>query len=107
MADEVDINEEAVEALALSAEVQADLRARMDKVVAVGKATAPVDTGAYKESIHQVEDPDTDGARHVDTGVHYAIYVEYGTRQVDRNGRRIHHPHHNLGNALDAAGGNH
>lgn len=107
MAAEVEINEEAIRGLALSDEVQADLRARMDKVVDVAKATAPVDTGAYKASIHQVEEPDDDGSRHVDTGVDYAIYVEYGTRVIDRNGRRIHRPHYNLGNALDAAGGDH
>jgi hypothetical protein len=48
-----------------------------------------------------------DGAVHVDADVHYAIYVEHGTRQTDRNGRAIHRPHYTLSHALDAAGGDH
>ncbi|WP_327335851.1 HK97 gp10 family phage protein [Streptomyces sp. NBC_01324] len=107
MTDTVDIYDDAIDALVHDPQVQADLAARMDRVVEVAKATAPVDTGLYKGTIHRVEQPDDDGAVHVDAPVHYAIYVEYGTRQTDRNGRRIHLPHHVLGNALDAAGGDH
>lgn len=93
--------------LPLDDEVQADVRARMDRVVAVAQATAPVLTGAYKESIHRVEQADDDGTNHVDASVHYAIYVEHGTTQRDRHGRAIHRPHYTLGHALDAAGGDH
>ncbi|MEU8623317.1 HK97 gp10 family phage protein [Streptomyces sp. NPDC048669] len=107
MTDTVDIYDDAIDALVHDPQVQADLAARMDRVVEVAKATAPVDTGLYKATIHRVEQPDSDGAVHVDAPVHYAIYVELGTRQTDRNGRRIHLPHHVLGNALDAAGGDH
>ncbi|TFI30163.1 HK97 gp10 family phage protein [Streptomyces sp. 4R-3d] len=104
---DVEIFEDAIEALALSPQVQADLKARMNQVVAVAKATAPVLTGDYKASIHRVERADADGTVHVDTNVHYAIYVEHGTRQTDRNGRSIHPPRYNLSHALDAAGGDH
>lgn len=104
---EVDIDEEAVAALALSPEVQADLAGRMDRVVAAAQATAPVRTGRYRSSIHRVETPDADGTVHVDADVPYAIYVEHGTRQTDRNGRSIHPPRFTLTNALDAAGGDH
>ncbi|MFB7707885.1 HK97 gp10 family phage protein [Streptomyces sp. NPDC056105] len=105
---EVDIDEEAIQfELPLDDGVQADLKARMDQVVAVAKATAPVLTGAYKESIHRVEEPDDDGTVHVEAGVHYAIYVEHGTTQTDRNGHAIHRPHYTLSHALDAAGGDH
>ncbi|MFJ1648011.1 HK97 gp10 family phage protein [Streptomyces sp. NPDC088258] len=103
----VEIFDDAIEALALAPAVQADLAARMDRVVQVAKATAPVDTGLFRDTIHRVERPDSDGTVHVDTDVHYAIYIEYGTRQTDRHGRRIHLAHHTLGNALDAAGGDH
>ncbi|MFD3520413.1 HK97 gp10 family phage protein [Streptomyces sp. NPDC058653] len=104
---DVEIFEDAIEALALSRQVQDDMEARMDQVVAVAKATAPVLTGDYQESIHRVKQPDADGTVHVDTDVHYAIYVEHGTRQTDRNGRSIHPPRYNLSHALDAAGGDH
>ncbi|WP_435285240.1 HK97 gp10 family phage protein [Streptomyces bacillaris] len=104
----IDLDEDAIAGLVHDSVVQADMAARADAVVGVAKLTAPVDTGLYRDTIHRVErsDPDT-GAVHVDAPVHYAIYVEYGTRQTDRNGRRIHLPRHVLGNALDAAGGDH
>lgn len=104
---EVDIDAEALRDIPLLPEVQADLEQRMDRVVAVAKATAPVLTGAYRDSIHRLEEPNDDGTVHVDAGVHYAIYVEHGTRQVDRNGHAIHRPHYTLSHALDAAGGDH
>ncbi|MEU0354971.1 HK97 gp10 family phage protein [Streptomyces cyaneofuscatus] len=104
----VDLDEDAIAGLVHDPSVQADMAARADAVVGVAKLTAPVDTGLYRATIHQVERPDpASGAVHVDAPVHYAIYVEYGTRQTDRNGRRIHLPNHTLGNALDAAGGDH
>lgn len=104
----VDLDEDAIAGLVLHPDVQADMAARGDAVVGVAKLTAPVDTGLYRDTIHRVERPDPEsGATHVDAPVHYAIYVELGTRQTDRNGRRIHLPQHVLGNALDAAGGDH
>lgn len=104
---EVEVFEGAIKNLALLPEVQEDMRARTDRVVQVAKVTAPVDTGLYRDTIHRVEQPDSDGTNHVDAPVHYAIYVELGTRQTDRTGRLIHLPNHTLGNALDAAGGDH
>lgn len=105
---DVEVDEEAIEfELPLNDGVQADLKARMDRVVVVAKATCPVLTGAYQESIHRLEQPDGDGANHVDAAVHYAIYVEHGTTQRDRNGHAIHRPHYTLSHALDAAGGDH
>lgn len=105
---EVELDDEAIRfALPLIDEVQADMRLRMDRVVAVGQATAPVLTGAYQESIHRVEEIDDDGTSHVDASVDYAYFVEHGTRQTDRHGRSIHPARHTLSNALDAAGGDH
>lgn len=104
----IDLDEDAIAGLVLRPDVQADMATRADAVVGVAKLAAPVDTGLYRDTIHRVERPDPEwGAVHVDAPVHYAIYVEYGTRQTDRNGRRIHLPRHVLGNALDAAGGDH
>lgn len=104
---EVEVYQEAIESLALHPEVQADLRARMDRVVQAGQAIAPVLSGAYRASIHRVEEPDPDGTVSVIANVHYAIYVEHGTRQTDRHGRSIHPARFTLTTALDAAGGDH
>lgn len=104
---DVDVYEDAVASLALHPTVQADLAARMDRVVEVAQATAPVRTGRYRASIHRVEQPGADGAVSVVADVHYAIYVEHGTRQTDRHGRSIHPARFTLTHALDAAGGDH
>lgn len=104
---DVEIDEEAIAALALSRPVQSDLEQRMDRVVQVAQAIAPVDTGRYKASIHRIPEPGPDGEVSVEANVPYAIYVEYGTRQTDRRGRSIHRPHYTLSHALDAAGGDH
>lgn len=103
----VELDEDALHELPLTRAVQSDLEQRMDRVVEIAKATAPVLTGAYQESIHRVEEPDPDGTVHVEASVDYAYYVEHGTRQVDRNGHAIHRPHYTLSHALDAAGGDH
>ncbi|MYX14388.1 HK97 gp10 family phage protein [Streptomyces sp. SID8374] len=103
----VEVDEEAIAGLVLHPDVQADLGERMGRVVGVAQLTAPVDTGEFRSKIHVVERPDADGARHVDAVAKHSIYVELGTRQTDRHGRLIHLPHHTLGNALDAAGGDH
>lgn len=104
----VEPDEEAIRFdLPLTEEVQADMRQRMDAAVVVAKGTAPVDTGEYRSKIHRVEQPDPDGTNHMDADADHSIYVEYGTRQTDRTGRRIHLPHYTLSHALDAAGGDH
>lgn len=101
----VTLDEQAIRDLALDAAVQRDLKRRADRVVEMAKSTAPVLTGAYRASIHQEPAPDADGSRTVVADVHYAIYVEHGTRQTDRNGRSIHPARFILTRALDAAGG--
>jgi len=104
---EVDVDEDAIARLAYSRDVQDDLEGRMDRVVEVAQAIAPVRTGRYQESIHRVEEPGPDGEVFVEANVPYAIYVEHGTRQTDRNGHSIHPPRYTLSTALDAAGGDH
>jgi hypothetical protein len=103
----VELDEDAIHNLPLSREVQDDLEQRMDRVVEVAQAIAPVDTGRYKASIHRLPEPGPDGEVSVEANVPYAIYVEHGTRQTDRNGRSIHPPRYTLSTALDAAAGDH
>jgi hypothetical protein len=104
---DVQLDEEAIHNLRYTRAVQADLEQRMDRVAQVAQAIAPVDTGRYKASIHRVPQPGPDGEVSVEANVPYAIYVEHGTRQTDRNGRAIHPPRYTLSTALDAAGGDH
>ncbi|MYR36369.1 HK97 gp10 family phage protein [Streptomyces sp. SID4944] len=103
----VEVDEGAIAGLVHDEAVQADLGDRMKRAEVVAKATAPVDTGEYRSKIHVVEQADPDGTRHMDADADHSIYVELGTRQTDRNGRRIHLPNHTLGNSLDATGGDH
>ncbi|MGW8702836.1 HK97 gp10 family phage protein [Streptomyces eurythermus] len=104
---EVDIDDDALHNLPYTRAVQDDLERRMDRVVETAQAIAPVDTGRYKASIHRVPDHGVNGEVFVEANVHYAIYVEHGTRQTDRHGRSIHPPRYTLSTALDAAGGDH
>lgn len=105
---DVELDLEAIEfELPLTPEVQNDFTERMKRVEEVAKATAPVDTGEFRDNIHVVDEPDPDGTRHVDADAPHSIYVEHGTRQTDRHGRAIHRPHYTLSHALDAAGGDH
>ncbi|MDX3127291.1 HK97 gp10 family phage protein [Streptomyces scabiei] len=105
---DVELDLEAIEfELPLDPEVQADFKDRMKRVEEIAKATAPVDTGEFRDKIHAVEEPDADGTRHVDADAEHSIYVEHGTTQRDRNGHAIHRPHYTLSHALDAAGGDH
>jgi hypothetical protein len=103
----VELDEDAIHNLPRSRTVQDDLAQRMDRVVEVAQAIAPVYTGRYKASIHRVPEPGPDGEVYVEASVPYAIYVEHGTRQTDRHGRSIHPPRYTLSTALDAAGGDH
>lgn len=77
--------------------MEAMLGAKARAVKARAEATAPVNTGRYRDSF-QVEFAQTDRrvARVVNT-VPYALYVEYGGSVTVR--------HRTLGAALDAAGG--
>lgn len=105
---EVEVDDDAIQfELPLTGEVQADFTERMKRVEGVAIATAPVDTGEFRDKIHIVDEPDADGTRHVDADADHSIYVEHGTTQRDRHGRAIHRPHYTLSHALDAAGGDH
>lgn len=74
-----------------SKKVRADMHTRAERVAEAARASAPVDTGAYRDSIH-VEDATTDRAvgRAV-ADVSYALALEARTRT--------------LGTSIDAARG--
>lgn len=71
------------------------IRVRAARVLSYAKASAPVDTGEYRDSIHMVELP-SGGFRIIATAPH-AIYVEFGTSKMAA--------YHTLAVALDAAKG--
>ena len=104
---DVQLDDDAIHELPHSREVQDDLAKRMEQVADVARSIAPVDTGRYKASIRRLPQSGPDGEVFVEANVPYAIYVEHGTRQTDRNGRAIHPPRYTLSNALDAAAGDH
>ncbi|MFF9003664.1 HK97 gp10 family phage protein [Streptomyces achromogenes] len=104
---DVELDEDAIHNLPFNRAVQDDLAQRMDRVVQVAQAIAPVLTGRYRASIHRIPEPGPEGEVSVEANVPYAIYVEHGTRQTDRTGRSIHPPRYTLSTALDAAAGDH
>jgi len=80
-----------VAALLKSAEIRAELTSHADRVVAAAKASAPVATGEYRDSIHR-ESATTDRAvERVVASAPHARVVEARTG--------------NLARALNAAGG--
>jgi hypothetical protein len=95
--DNIEIDEAAIESLLITPGVKRDMRARGRRVVQAAQATAPVDTGEYRDSIH-LEDGHGAGEVLVVASAGHSIYVELGTRV------RGHPAHHTLTNALDAAG---
>ncbi|BAC73226.1 hypothetical protein AQJ43_23750 [Streptomyces avermitilis] len=86
-------NKVAIEALGFEDFVQQDLHERAGRVVDVAQATAPVDSGRFRDSIH-AEDG-SDGEILVVSDLEYSVYVELGTREQA--------PHNTIATALDAA----
>lgn len=90
MASRIRLNSRGMDELLNSDSVRADMLRRAERVAAVARDTAPVDSDAYKASIH-AETATTDRAvGRVVADVDYALALEFHTR--------------NLGRALDAAG---
>ncbi|MFD8072157.1 HK97 gp10 family phage protein [Streptomyces sp. NPDC059718] len=83
----------AIEALVFDDFVQEDLHERASRVVDVAQATAPVESGRFRDSIHDEDGPD--GEVLVVSDLEYSVYVELGTRDQA--------PHHTIATALDAA----
>ena len=87
----VELNRAGIRKLLFDPGVRADLTRRMRRVEAAAKVTAPVETGAYRDSI-RTESASTDRAvERVVADVDHALDVEAHTG--------------NLARALNAAGG--
>lgn len=87
----VRLNSAGVRELLRSAGVRAELARRMDKVQAAAIQSAPVDTGAYRDSIRRVSVTTDRAVERVSSSAPHAALVE------SRTG--------NLARALNAAGG--
>lgn len=90
MATRVRLYHDGMEELLKSAGVRADLTGRAERVASAARASAPVESGAYRDSIHVEADTTDRAAARVVAGVSYAMVVEANTG--------------NLARALDAAG---
>jgi hypothetical protein len=91
VATRITLNSAGMRALLHDEGVRAMLTARMGRVLAQAKATAPVATGAYRDSLHLEQDTTDRAVVRVASGTDHGILVESKTG--------------NLARALDAAGG--
>jgi bacteriophage HK97-gp10 putative tail-component len=76
----------------VAAEIDSAVEAKADAVLMQARVTAPVDTGAYKNSLRKER---TASGWRVVADVPHAIFVEFGTRRQKA--------YRTLGRALDAA----
>ena len=83
-----------VRALLTSAGVEADLQRRAVPVLAAARATAPVESGAYRESLTSWSETHTGRSSRV--AVHVGATVDYGVA--------VEGAHGTLSRALDAMG---
>jgi len=90
MADRVRLNRAGMRELLRSDGVRHELTRRMDGVESAAKASAPVDSGAYRDSIHVEQDTTDRAVVRVVADADHALVVESKTG--------------NLARALDAAG---
>lgn len=77
-------NRAAIEALVFAEGVQADVHRRMEQAEAAAKDNAPVLTGAYRDNLHLVDDPETGGVRLV-SDLEYSLVVEARTGNLLRS----------------------
>ena len=73
-------NPAGIEALAATAAMEEAMREKAENVLKVAQGIAPVETGAYRDSLH-VESGIDGGKAHATVGddVRYGAYVEFGT----------------------------
>lgn len=87
----VKLNSAGIRALLNSSGVRADLTRRAERVLEAARASAPVDTGEYRDNLHILEDSTDRAVVRVGSTVPHGLVVEAKTG--------------NLARALDAAGG--
>jgi hypothetical protein len=71
-------------ALLRSPGVRADLQRRAESVASAARAAAPVQSGAYRNSIHVQSDTTDRAVARVVATVPYAVEVEFDTRTLGR-----------------------
>lgn len=80
----VEVNGRGMGELLNSADVRADLTRRAERVLAAAKASAPVETGAYRDGLH-VEQATTDRAVvRIAGSTDHDFYVEAATGNLAR-----------------------
>lgn len=87
----VKLNSAGMRALLNDPGLRADLTTRAERVLAAAKASAPVDSGEYRDSLHIVDDTTDRAVVRVGSSAPHGLLVEMKTG--------------NLARALDAAGG--
>lgn len=87
----IKLNSRGIDELLTSSDVRDELTTRAERALAAARASAPVDTGSYRASLHIEQDTTDRAVVRVVAGVPYAIIVEADTGTLAR--------------ALDAAGG--
>jgi len=80
----VTLNHSGVESLLGAPGVRAACREEAEKVAAAARASAPVKTGAYRDSIHVVSDTTDRAVERVVADVPYAMIVEANTGNLAR-----------------------
>lgn len=84
MASRVKLNSAGVKALLVDPGVRAELAKRADRVEAAAIAGAPVDTGAYRDSIHRVSATTDRAVERVAAGTDHGLVVEAKTGNLAR-----------------------
>lgn len=84
MASKVKLNSSGMAAMLKSAEVRAGLQGPAEAVLAAAKGGAPVATGAYRDSLHLVNDTTDRAVVRVVVGVDYGMLVEADTGNLAR-----------------------
>ena len=79
MATRVTLNHAGIQAMLTSAGVRADLTGRAARVLSAAQSSAPVESGAYRASLHIVQDTTDRAAVRVVSDSPYALVVEANT----------------------------
>jgi hypothetical protein len=82
----IELNKGGIKAILKSPEVAAELHRRAERAASAARASAPVDTGAYKASIEVVDEVHKDRVvSKVVADVGYAMTVEANTGNLARS----------------------
>lgn len=80
----VKLNSAGIQALLESSSVRADLTDRAERVLSAAKSSAPVASGAYRDSLHIVQDTTDRAVVRVASDAPHAFVVEANTGTLAR-----------------------